>query len=407
MRVLLVIDTNKLAENLSALNPELKYSGIVVENVEIAKKTLADRDLSQVPLYPMSELKSCVEGLAYDYILCVQKWGGMKLTNSVKQCAVVADKVLSVSGLAENDNFLLERSLRYFKEHVAEFEMFSTGTSTVEKGINPSEFKRKLFNFGRGSQDLYYNLQVAKTIISYGEGNRKLRYALIGLAPYSFHYDLSKTQMFKYRMLQHIMVFNDGHNFFVPVEVYKKFFSKEWWTKKISFESFDVKSPHRSNWEKIMENKSMGEQAINAAAPAWVGKYYPETRDENIKILDDYLTLCEENNIRPVMFRVRVTEKYMANFNKRLLEEFYVLVEQACQKHPSAVFFDGWKLKDFTYADFFDHGHLNVHGAAKFSAYLNDFIEELEFNYYKDANNFHNRLNDSIEKFDFRNHFGA
>ncbi|MBO4779899.1 MAG: hypothetical protein J5497_04600, partial [Selenomonadaceae bacterium] len=105
---------------------------------------------------------------------------------------------------------------------------------------------------------------------------------------------------------------------------------------------------------------------------------YPETRDENIKILDDYLTLCEENNICPVMFRVPTTEKYMKNYNTQLNEEFLALVEQALIKHLSARFFDGWKLQDFTYDDFYDHSHLNFRGAAKFSSYFNDFIEKLE-----------------------------
>ena len=153
----------------------------------------------------------------------------------------------------------------------------------------------------------------------------------------------------------------------------------------------------------------MDQKAIESTGGviSWLKKIYPKTRDENVKILDDYLTLCETNSIRPIMVRVPVSEKYMAKFNKQLLEEFYLLVEQACQKHLTACFIDGWKLKDFTYDDFYNHEHLNVHGAAKFSAYLNDFIEQLEFNYYRDVNNFYNRLNDSIEELEFRNHFGA
>ena len=91
-------------------------------------------------------------------------------------------------------------------------------------------------------------------------------------------------------------------------------------------------------------------------------------------------------------------------FNPKLLEEFYNLVEQALSKHPEARFIDGWKLEGFTYADFYNHAHLNIYGAAKFSAYLNDFIEELDFNYYRDVNNFHNRFNDSIGELDFYNH---
>ena len=150
------------------MNHKLEYCAIVVDEIEPTKDILENVGLSQVPLYPIDNIKECIEKLQYDYILCVQGWGGMKLATSVRKYASPATKVLCFSGLVENYNFLLERSRRYFKEHAAEFEIFSTGISNVATGIEPSQFERKLFNFGRGSQDLYYNFQIAKTVISYG-----------------------------------------------------------------------------------------------------------------------------------------------------------------------------------------------------------------------------------------------
>lgn len=204
-------------------------------------------------------------------------------------------------------------------------------------------------------------------------GRSRIRYALIGLAPYSFHFDLSKTirLLLKSRLLPYLIAFNDLHNFPIPIDVYKKFLRKEWLATKAPIAKVNLNGVKS---QKVIEQKVI----LNGKTNTWAGKYYPETRDENIKILDDYLTLCEENNIRPIMFRAIVSEKYMANFNKQLLEEFDSLVEQACQKHSSAHFVDGWKWQDFTYSDFYDHGHLNAQGAAKFSAYLNEFIEQLE-----------------------------
>ncbi|MBQ7493228.1 MAG: hypothetical protein IJT47_02235, partial [Selenomonadaceae bacterium] len=119
------------------------------------------------------------------------------------------------------------------------------------------------------------------------------------------------------------------------------------------------------------------QQQIDAPINSWK-RMYPETRDENVKILDDYLTLCEENNICPIMIRVPVTKEYMASFSKIMLDEFDLYVEQALQKHSSAHFVDGWKWNGVTYTDFCDHEHLNIYGAAKFSEYLNDFIERLD-----------------------------
>ena len=158
----------------------------------------------------------------------------------------------------------------------------------------------------------------------------------------------------------------------MPVEIYKRFFREEWLTKKPSIQNVNING---FKTQKIMTPKDI---KSNVSLNPWTGKYYPKTRDENIKILDDYLTLCEENNIRPVMFTVPVTEKYMATFNKKLLEEFRVLVGETLSKHPDVRFLDGWQLQGFTYADFYNHGHLNGYGAAKFSTCLNDFIEQLD-----------------------------
>lgn len=110
----------------------------------------------------------------------------------------------------------------------------------------------------------------------------------------------------------------------------------------------------------------------------WADKNYPDTRAENIKILDDYLTLCARNRIRPIIFLPPMSTVYKKYFSKQKLDEFYYLVGQACQKHPYAVFIDGWKLQGFTDADFRDIDHMNVYGAAKFSTFLNSVIEQLD-----------------------------
>ena len=91
------------------------------------------------------------------------------LSTTVRDYGVPKDKILNCAPNVVN-NFVMERSLRYFKEHVAEFDMFATGISYTECGLDVTRFKRKLFNFGRGSQDLYYNFQVAKHAVTYGGG---------------------------------------------------------------------------------------------------------------------------------------------------------------------------------------------------------------------------------------------
>ena len=373
MNVLLVTTANNLAEKLNALNPELEYAAIVTDDIETAKKTLAQVGLDKCFVSSMDELIRCVEYLWYDYIICVQDYFYDQQINRLEGLPV--EKIICFAELQTEKNFQTERVLRYYQEHVQDFEMFATGISYIWDGLDITQFKRKLLNFAKQSQDLYYDFNIAKSVILCGEGHNKLRYALIGLAPYIFHYDLSSTQYVQVAILRQFIAFKDLHNFHMSTDVYEKFFRKEWLNKKLPLESVD---PNNLLEAKVNRSMTKEEIASNIAISPWAGKSYPETRNENIKILDDYLTLCEENNIRPVMFTIPVTEKHMGVFNKQMLAEFYVLVGQALSKHPAARFFDDYNLQGFTYADFFDHTHLNAYGAAKFNTYLNDFIKQLD-----------------------------
>lgn len=171
MRVLLVIDTDKLAENLAPLNPDLEYCGMVVNDVKAAEEVLERIGLSQVPLYPMSELKACVEGLSYDYVFCLQKnFYSLKCIKEIANYNVSKDKLLPFGGLFSEVNFKTEQLLRYYREHSQDFEMFVTGISYTERAIDVTKFKRKLFKLAKPSQDLYYDFQVAKSVILCGGG---------------------------------------------------------------------------------------------------------------------------------------------------------------------------------------------------------------------------------------------
>ena len=77
------------------------------------------------------------------------------------------------------------------------------------------------------------------------------------------------------------------------------------------------------------------------------------------------------------MFLMPMSEQYMKHYPKNRIDEFRCLVEQVRRKHDRAIFIDGWKLDLTTDKDFYDYGHMNIQGAAKFSVFLNDFIENL------------------------------
>lgn len=375
MRILLVTWTTKLAEKLSILSSELEYCAIVTDDTESAGKILQSVGLSQNLLYPLYELKECVENFYYDYVICVDYGWMDDFLKLVQEYDVPPKKILALNFMEEG-NFFIERSLRYFKQHAAEFEMFATGMSYAEVGLDVTQFQRKLFNFAHSSQDLYYNFQVAKFAISCAKPG-SLRYALIELSPYKFHYDLSQSTNLQFLMLHYLIAFNDLHNFYMPAENYRKFFREEYMNFRLPLEPFDLNDPFKV---KQPLHFMTPETKLNALKKRKkVGKKnFPATCAENVKILDDYLALCEANSIRPIMFLMPMSEQYMKHYPANRIDEFRCLVEQVRRKHDSAVFIDGWKLNLTTDKDFYDYGHMNIQGAAKFSIFLDEFIRSLE-----------------------------
>ena len=183
MRIFLVTWSEQLLEKLSTLNSELEYCAIVVDEVEPAKKILERVGLPKSLIYPLYDLKECVKDFYYDYVLCVENSWGRDFLKIVLEYNVPKNKIIGLNFFC-NDNFLIERSLKYFEKHAAAFEMFATGLSYTEIGLDVTRFKKKLFNFARSSQDLYYNFQVAKRAVAYGGGIVNFVMRLLVLLPF-------------------------------------------------------------------------------------------------------------------------------------------------------------------------------------------------------------------------------
>ena len=170
------------------------------------------------------------------------------------------------------------------------------------------------------------------------------------------------------------------HNFWLPKKQYKKIFKEHYLSFELTNE-FEIDENNPCFERGVNAGVSLADK-INAKKSIYSGKTknYPETRAENIKILDDYLTLCEKNNVRPIMFLPPMHKAAVECTDKKRLSEFYYLVNEAIKKHPDAKFLDGWKLPGFADEDFYNPPHLNLQGSAKFSAIFEKAIRHWEEN---------------------------
>ncbi len=207
-------------------------------------------------------------------------------------------------------------------------------------------------------------------------GGGHIKYALIGLAPYSFHFDESKSFRSNFRLLQYAIMFHDMHNFNLSASQYCNIFKEQFLSNSLPTEELDVNNVFMAKSSRSM-NLFDQINLLNLIND-WKNKNYPATVEENVKILDDYLMLCEENNIRAIMFIPPLCHGFIKQFSQVRLDEFHYLVRSLQKKHSSVLFFDGWKLKTFVNSDFSDAVHLNLNGAAKFSAIFNSMIENFE-----------------------------
>ena len=164
----------------------------------------------------------------------------------------------------------------------------------------------------------------------------------------------------------------------MPIEKYLEIFNEEYLNIKLPIETSEINCITPINENEIKTINPSARLGWRDRIDKWADRNFTETRTQNIKLLDDYLTLCENNGIRPIIFIPPFTQAYMKNFSREKLDEFYYLVKEIMKKHSSAIFIDGWELNVFSDEDFFDVDHMNVKGAVKLSAILNNIIEQIE-----------------------------
>ena len=127
--------------------------------------------------------------------------------------------------------------------------------------------------------------------------------------------------------------FKDLHNFWLPCEDYCKLFNEKFLSVRLPTEGLNID-------DVVLEKPTSSFMNLNTHLVArekseiWNDKYYPKTLTEYVKILDDYLLLCEKNSVRPIMLLFPVTKCYSKYFCKNIISEFYHFIDEAQQKHP-------------------------------------------------------------------------
>ena len=263
---------------------------------------------------------------------------------------------------------------------------FITGLSYVDVGIDVSRIDGNVINAAISSQDIFYDYEMAKYILSDKTYSKNIKFALIGLTYYSFEFDLSKCSVkdrvyFYYPFIKNIHNKNDFsekkcERFDQLDEILKRIFIKDYKNEIYK----DIENKYEKGWQEYISGHLTNEKIIMGRKDVEKDslKNYPETVKENITVLNNYITFLKNNNIKPYIVVAPVSKYYYLNLSERIKNEFKSIMIEISNKN-SVKIYDYFNSSLFNDEDFYDIAHLNRKGAIKFTELINsDILSQLK-----------------------------
>ena len=376
MRVILISPMNVLPYLVSIINPDVEIAKIVAVDLKFANGMIAINGRNcEVCSYDW--LREAVTEYHYDYILLTGHFDDIILED-LKQANISSRKLFRLNTIFCAPEYLhaYVHFVQQIEPVVDKYKIFITGISHGQVGTDLSCYQLPILNCAHSTQDLYYDYQFAKKLLSLERASFK--YALIELVPYKFHYDISIGSGQQWLMLSYYLAFHDVHNYQLSCEDIEAILTPSFLrTDHLQLPSdFNVAfHPPMRNWLTFTPDKRM---QARRNAERWNTKRYPATVKENEQIFEDYISLCEAHGVFPIVVVFPLIDAYRAYFPKDMFDELKYIV----RKHGAGKRFSFLDKSNFdslmTYDDFFDPNHLNQSGAKKMSTFLNNYIMDLE-----------------------------
>ena len=265
-------------------------------------------------------------------------------------------------------------NLRHIEAHGADF--FATGNADIRVGLNfnyiPCIYEDKSQNLGGVNlcdvnQDLRQGYLTARYVFQ-KIPRGKIKFVLIGLSPYSFHYDSFKKFSASSKNLQYMSLFTMN---FVSLDLQgdsqePKYFSvfnypyhNAYTHIMDDFLTNDVKNifaaPNSAeidtNFDALREE--FNHEFFAKALADWnedTTYLTADAVDKNVQILEDYIKLCLENGAKPVGVVLPFAPLVRKKFNAKMLALFREKVRQLEINY------------DFMCIDWYDHLSYNAFG---------------------------------------------
>lgn len=260
------------------------------------------------------------------------------------------------------------------------FDTILTGMSYAKYGIDIDALNRKTLNIALNSQDIYFDYLIMKYLLKNYPG-KQIKYAIIGLAYFSFEFDLLKSSekhlASRYLPLKEEIKINRekfGEFSRIIKEINNDgFFDKYSFLSKLSNELFVFNYSNLiEKFESENENNKMNiKDKREKLAKRHSNKNYSNTVSENKMILENLLELLASKSISPIVVVHPQHISYRKYFSKQMIDQFEIIISEL-QQHYNFRYVNLFDSMEFDEEDFFDVHHLNKKGAGKVSCILNE-----------------------------------
>ena len=306
-----------------------------------------------------------------------------RIVEELERLGVPNDKIINFSNFGTIEFFGFYNLVKYFlsDRFITERnkacggkgdEIFMvTGVSHAYAGTDISEFSMPGIKLALTSQDLFYDYELAKLAINHKKG---LKYAIIGVSPFSLHYDLSKSVNVG-RCFGYYPMVKSVHNCPISESKIKELFNEAYIHSYDLFDS-ELIAQHLFGCNSLDKAFTLNDLMEVRKKLADAGKQFPETAIENKIILRNYVTDCIKADVLPILVIYPVSEFYNKYFSLKKFSEVRGILEDYSEEF-NIPFYDFSNDKRFTISDFFDVEHLNVRGAEKISQILDKVLSKI------------------------------
>ena len=256
-----------------------------------------------------------------------------------------------------------------------------TGMSYTQRGINAEQMSKKWCLSAYPSQDLYYDFfALADAIKRSGD---RIKYAVMGLAPYSFRYDLSLSKGVQEKVYFYYREFGEFHNA-VPIQEdlelmirYDKILDDlcypNW--RDVYFD-FITEHPFKRS-EHVFDFQGLDEKQQQKSLEEMKkisNKPYSETIAENKMVFDMYLKLCKKHNIKVTVLLPPCSGFFREHFPQDYVDETRSIIQEYSGKYDIEILdlYDSPEFAEDKY--YMDEAHMNKWGAEKLTKVLDEFL---------------------------------